>query len=312
MHNWIFLNNQIPYLPNRVAAALRVCYLGTWRKVPISSYGGATSLRLSTIVTVLLRQQHASRLSFIDHHRCQYWYGYGILVLVLIFVFSYSSSFGTLCIGSPVTQTVQDVHTVLMHNTATHAGIFILIMISPSANSGSPSASPSDLATSARKRKTNHQKRNLDNASQNNNPGRLACDVCRERKVRCDRADPKCGRCTRLDYDCSYHGRTRHRAAQADLPRQLSHLQDRLGKVLSTSCLFEKCWQAHLNPESLLLRLLHQSTSRSPLGQPGHVGRDSRSEPDARNPLAIHVSIRASRGIREGDRRPCKQSDSDS
>ncbi|KAJ5254790.1 hypothetical protein N7505_009941 [Penicillium chrysogenum] len=58
--------------------------------------------------------------------------------------------------------------------------------------------------------------------------GRLACDICRERKVRCDRGDPKCGRCARLGYDCSYQGRKRHRAAQADMPRQLCELQTRL------------------------------------------------------------------------------------
>ncbi|CAI7658382.1 unnamed protein product [Penicillium glandicola] len=76
---------------------------------------------------------------------------------------------------------------------------------------------------------------------ENSHPsGRLACDVCREQqttevetlgKVGCDRADPKCGRCTRLGYDCSYQGRKRHRAAQADLPRQLSELQDRLAQA---------------------------------------------------------------------------------
>ncbi|KAB8250202.1 fungal-specific transcription factor domain-containing protein [Aspergillus flavus] len=58
--------------------------------------------------------------------------------------------------------------------------------------------------------------------------GRLACDICRERKVRCDRGDPKCGRCARLGYDCSYQGRRRYRAAQADMPRQLCELQNRL------------------------------------------------------------------------------------
>lgn len=49
-------------------------------------------------------------------------------------------------------------------------------------------------------------------------------------KVRCDRGVPKCGRCARLDYDCSYQGRKRYRAAQADMPRQLSELRTRLGK----------------------------------------------------------------------------------
>ncbi|KAL4982558.1 hypothetical protein BDW68DRAFT_170641 [Aspergillus falconensis] len=58
--------------------------------------------------------------------------------------------------------------------------------------------------------------------------GRLACDICRERKVRCDRAVPKYGRCVRLGYDCSYRGRKQYPAAQADMPRQLSELQTRL------------------------------------------------------------------------------------
>ncbi|KAL4739543.1 hypothetical protein BDV11DRAFT_215168 [Aspergillus similis] len=64
--------------------------------------------------------------------------------------------------------------------------------------------------------------------------GRLACDICRERKVRCDRGIPKCGRCARLGYDCSYQGRKRYRAAQADMPRQLSELRTRLASTTAT------------------------------------------------------------------------------
>ncbi|PKY04375.1 hypothetical protein P168DRAFT_343864 [Aspergillus campestris IBT 28561] len=63
---------------------------------------------------------------------------------------------------------------------------------------------------------------------------RLACDICRERKVRCDRGVLKCGRCARLGYDCNYQGRKRHRAAQADMPRQLSELQTRLASTTTT------------------------------------------------------------------------------
>ncbi|KAL4796578.1 hypothetical protein BDV19DRAFT_360636 [Aspergillus venezuelensis] len=33
---------------------------------------------------------------------------------------------------------------------------------------------------------------------------RLTCDTCRERKVRCDRVWPKCGRCVRLGEACGY------------------------------------------------------------------------------------------------------------
>lgn len=94
-----------------------------------------------------------------------------------------------------------------------------------------------------------------ESATNRTTTGRLACDICRESetiiiednicplirlrvklkfsmagKVRCDKAEPKCTRCTRLDYKCSYQGRTRHRASQADLPRQVSELQERLGK----------------------------------------------------------------------------------
>ncbi|KAK0644429.1 fungal-specific transcription factor domain-containing protein [Cercophora newfieldiana] len=58
--------------------------------------------------------------------------------------------------------------------------------------------------------------------------GRLACDICRERKVRCDRHWPKCGRCARLGDNCSYTGRARYRQTQADLPRQVKQLQERL------------------------------------------------------------------------------------
>ncbi|KAF9884964.1 hypothetical protein FE257_000874 [Aspergillus nanangensis] len=61
---------------------------------------------------------------------------------------------------------------------------------------------------------------------------RLACDVCRERKVRCDRGHPKCGRCTRLGNRCTYYGRKNYRRTiELDLPRHLAELQDRLSKA---------------------------------------------------------------------------------
>lgn len=33
---------------------------------------------------------------------------------------------------------------------------------------------------------------------------RIACVLCRKRKLRCDGARPSCGTCTRLSHDCSY------------------------------------------------------------------------------------------------------------
>lgn len=35
-------------------------------------------------------------------------------------------------------------------------------------------------------------------------PKRIACVLCRKRKLRCDGNKPSCGTCTRLQHDCSY------------------------------------------------------------------------------------------------------------
>ncbi|KAJ5187287.1 Acyl transferase/acyl hydrolase/lysophospholipase [Penicillium cf. viridicatum] len=96
---------------------------------------------------------------------------------------------------------------------------------------------------------------------ENSHPsGRLACDTTEVKilgKVGCDPADPKRGRCTRLGYDCSYQGRRQHPAAQADLPRQLSELQDRLGTYPSLSILPPEPPGDH---ERLVQRLLNHAT----------------------------------------------------
>ncbi|KAI0403609.1 hypothetical protein F4802DRAFT_288247 [Xylaria palmicola] len=59
--------------------------------------------------------------------------------------------------------------------------------------------------------------------------GRQACIICRERKVRCDREEPKCGRCARLGQGCSYN--VKPRISPDDLPLQLSQINDRLAKA---------------------------------------------------------------------------------
>lgn len=35
-------------------------------------------------------------------------------------------------------------------------------------------------------------------------PKRIACVVCRKRKLRCDGKKPSCGTCSRLGHDCAY------------------------------------------------------------------------------------------------------------
>ncbi len=35
-------------------------------------------------------------------------------------------------------------------------------------------------------------------------PKRLACMICRKRKLKCDGIKPSCSTCTRLNHDCAY------------------------------------------------------------------------------------------------------------
>lgn len=35
-------------------------------------------------------------------------------------------------------------------------------------------------------------------------PKRIACIICRKRKLKCDGTKPKCGTCTRLGHSCAY------------------------------------------------------------------------------------------------------------
>jgi hypothetical protein len=59
---------------------------------------------------------------------------------------------------------------------------------------------------------------------------RLACDPCRDRKIRCDRQQPVCGRCARLRHDCTYSSPSKSTAAKQDLSRLLLQMHSRLGK----------------------------------------------------------------------------------
>ncbi|KAM5349016.1 hypothetical protein ACJ41O_008839 [Fusarium nematophilum] len=64
---------------------------------------------------------------------------------------------------------------------------------------------------------------------------RLACLVCRQRKVACDRQRPRCGLCSKNDFDCQYKSRQHRPGLRAGyvsrLERQLGDVQDRLRKV---------------------------------------------------------------------------------
>ncbi|KAK3342081.1 fungal-specific transcription factor domain-containing protein [Lasiosphaeria hispida] len=57
---------------------------------------------------------------------------------------------------------------------------------------------------------------------------RLACNPCRERKVRCDRRQPQCGRCAKMEASCHYSSPSKHAMSKSDLSRMLIALHGRL------------------------------------------------------------------------------------
>lgn len=97
-------------------------------------------------------------------------------------------------------------------------------------------------------------------------PPRMACALCRRRKLRCNRQLP-CDSCTRLGFDCVYeaaksqHGPKKHRVQKPDSPSGGS-----LSRILC----------AHTDPDDYLL------VARSSLGAPQGSTADSRHRPVAR------------------------------
>ena len=60
-------------------------------------------------------------------------------------------------------------------------------------------------------------------------PKRIACVVCRKRKLRCDGVKPSCGTCTRLQHDCAYDEVRRKSGPKRGYVKQL---EARLGRFL--------------------------------------------------------------------------------
>jgi len=63
-----------------------------------------------------------------------------------------------------------------------------------------------DLNRQPASRRTSEQENGgaNDTEAQSSKAKRIACVLCRKRKLRCDGAKPSCGTCKRLTHDCSY------------------------------------------------------------------------------------------------------------
>lgn len=70
-------------------------------------------------------------------------------------------------------------------------------------------------------------------APANSSMRRLACDACRDRKVRCGREDPTCSRCVKVGNNCHYSSRSKPASTKMNLPRFLMTLNNRLSKSTS-------------------------------------------------------------------------------
>jgi hypothetical protein len=95
--------------------------------------------------------------------------------------------------------------------------------------------SPRAQQNNARSRPNGHQSADNGHSSNTTSAGtyrsrKFACDICRERKARCDRNQPCCGRCIRLGNKCKYSPPEREETGKFDVAHALETLNSRLGR----------------------------------------------------------------------------------
>lgn len=99
------------------------------------------------------------------------------------------------------------------------------------------SSSPGPEIGSDSTRDTSGDKKDTAAQRSSNAPSlrRLACDACRNRKVRCDRQSPTCGRCVKIGNNCHYSSRARSTPSKMDLSRFLLTMNNRLRTLILSS-----------------------------------------------------------------------------
>lgn len=97
---------------------------------------------------------------------------------------------------------------------------------------------------------------------------RIACDICRGRKVRCDRIHPVCGRCQRLGHKCEYTTHRKPDAVKPNICHTLDVLNERLSKepALMVSLRYSGLRRGMKRSVWLFISLTLRSPGRSPVG----------------------------------------------
>ncbi|RDW60422.1 putative C6 transcription factor [Aspergillus mulundensis] len=115
-------------------------------------------------------------------------------------------------------------------------------------------------------------------------PLTVSCELCKQRKVKCDRAQPSCGWCTRNGQVCEYKERKKP-GLRAGYGKELEQRLDRLEDIIQA--------QARLIETHILQGQPRLSVSHD-VHQPGSLSYSSPSEPSAahgpspRNPFYFH------------------------
>lgn len=134
---------------------------------------------------------------------------------------------------------------------------------------------------------TTHPPRNADVPK----PKRLACMICRKRKLRCDGNRPRCSTCTRLGHDCAYDEVRRKSGPKRGYVKAL---EERLSAKLSLPPDLVRWYESGM----LILRDLqnksrHSSKPRSLLPLPRWARTNHHPSPSA--PMQILTTMRRRR-----------------
>ncbi|GAM40952.1 hypothetical protein TCE0_041f13698 [Talaromyces pinophilus] len=88
-------------------------------------------------------------------------------------------------------------------------------------------------------------------SSRDQSSRRIACDICRGRKVRCDRVHPVCGRCRKLGHKCGYTAHRKPDTVKPNISQALITLHERLAQTEAQLALTQRAIP-HIGPSSNL------------------------------------------------------------